>query len=233
MKDAHELAPSRTHPMPAASSQTPPGNCLLPLLLKCPPCHPCQVPPTPPPGVLVVELHGADVVQVAQQRKQAPAGHSKRGIVEGGWAAVEGRLPRTAESTHAPRLPQTAVPATAAQSPGCCRSPALLVVPHLDLVIVAARHKQRLRGVEVHAAHGACRARWKRASEDGGRWELPRSRVYAHGTLLHPALLLCVSCCQHITVQPLPPRSRRYPCRSSCSHPPSCSSKRSISVPMR
>lgn len=38
-------------------------------------------------------------------------------------------------------------------------SPALLVVPDLDLVVVAARHKQRLGGVEVHAAHGACRQR--------------------------------------------------------------------------
>lgn len=32
----------------------------------------------------------------------------------------------------------------------------LLVVPHLDLVVVAAADKQGLGGVEVHAAHGAC-----------------------------------------------------------------------------
>ena len=32
---------------------------------------------------------------------------------------------------------------------------AQLVVPHLDLVVIAARHKEGLRVVEVHAAHGA------------------------------------------------------------------------------
>lgn len=35
----------------------------------------------------------------------------------------------------------------------------LLVVPHLDFVVVAARHKEGLGGVKVDAAHRACAAR--------------------------------------------------------------------------
>ena len=45
---------------------------------------------------------------------------------------------------------------------------AQLVVPDLDLVVIAARHKQRLALVEVHAADGALRtARWGARSGAG------------------------------------------------------------------
>ncbi len=114
----------------------------------------------------MVELHGTDVVQVAQQREQAPAGCGREGVfgmdtgagcwgmplehfvalmacdqtglLQSGWLGIP-NLPLVALLRH--------------PTPGL---PALLVVPDLDLVVVAARHKQRLAGVEVHAAHGAC-----------------------------------------------------------------------------
>ena len=57
---------------------------------------------TQDPRILVVKLHGADVVEMAEQ---------------------------------------------------CEQTAPLLVVPHFDFVVVAARHKQWLRVMKAHAAH--------------------------------------------------------------------------------
>jgi len=106
------------------------------------------------PRALVMHLHRADVVQVAQQREQA--------------------------STQ-------------------------LVVPHFDLVVVTARHEQRLRRMEADATNGA----WI-ASREGGREGAAPSRQWA------PAA-----------------STKQRDREEATTLVPSCSSNRSIKVRMR
>jgi hypothetical protein len=80
------------------------------------------------------------------------------------------------------------------------------VVPHLDLVVVAARHKQGLGGVEVDAAHRACAVgRGERMRQAATEASGQTSQETNQKTRLGERLELS----------------------------PSCSSKRSMRVPMR